>query len=182
MDFSKRMAIKRKIKHLDLEEKLRKAKEVSQKEPENRINNEYIKDILLQIRSEEKLEIASRIHNSHYKDICIDRCYLNTAKKLQKKSAEDRHFYSLKGRNKEIIYDTKVMVTEMKGQMEEHFTRQGTKSEIGKEFLSQVTSILELDTAEFLERNLTGQEITESIQSFQGGKTPGSDGLPIECF
>ncbi len=31
-----------KIKHLDLEEKLRKAKEISQKEPENRMNNEYI--------------------------------------------------------------------------------------------------------------------------------------------
>ncbi|MCP5063863.1 MAG: endonuclease/exonuclease/phosphatase family protein, partial [Ignavibacteriae bacterium] len=43
--FSKRRALERKIKYLDLEEKLRKAKEVAQKEPENRINHEYLKDI-----------------------------------------------------------------------------------------------------------------------------------------
>ncbi len=119
---------------------------------------------------------------SHYKDICIDQCYLNTAKRLQKKSAEDRHFYALKGRNKEIIYDTKEMLTEMKGQMEEHFTRQGTKREIGREFLSQVTNKLEVDMSEFLERNITREEVTNAIQSFQGGKTPGSDGLPIEFY
>ncbi len=70
----------------------------------------------------------------------------------------------------------------MKGQMEELYTQKEGDEGVQQNFLSQTMKKVDADMCDFLEMCITTSEISYAIKSFQGGKTPGSDGLPVEFY
>ncbi len=180
--FSKHKAMQRKMSIFKWERELEEAKEKVRVDPDDFQSKNKIKIVLEHLKQNERREIAAIVHKTHYKDICVDRCFLNTAKKLQKRSAEDRHFYALKGREGEMKYKTVEIVDEVKNQIKLLCTREGIRKEDLEFFLGKFGKRVDSTDRNMLDRNLTQIEINEAIRRFQKGKTPGSDGLPIEFY
>ncbi len=120
--------------------------------------------------------------HSNYRDICLDRCNLFTAKKLQKRSAESKHFYALKNKNGEIIYKTREIIREVREQMAKVFSAGETFAEHADDFLSAGLPRLEDEDRQALDEKITYEEIVEAIATMPKGKTPGRDGLPVKFY
>ncbi len=86
----------------NLEGKLEWAKQALQLDPNSKVLNTEVNGFFAQITKMEIDRVKGTLIHSHYRDVCLDRCTLTTAKKLQKKSAENRHFYAIQKKNGQI--------------------------------------------------------------------------------
>ncbi|MCP4648685.1 MAG: hypothetical protein GY853_01215, partial [PVC group bacterium] len=153
-----------------------------QERPDNEGLLQQLDELYGQLKRIEIEKVKGVLLHSNYRDICLDRCSLFTAKKLQKRSAESKHFYALQNRNGEKIYKSQEIVKEVRDQMAEVFTAGKTFAENADEFLSaDLPQLSEVDR-QSLEEEIQYQEIGDAIGSMPKGKTPGGDGLPIEFY
>ncbi len=133
------------------------------------------------LRNTELDKVKSALNQTHYKDICVDTCFLHTAKKLQKKSAEGRHFYGLRTEEGTTVWRSFEIVKEIRKQMGDLFTSRGCKKEDMIPFLGDLPKLSE-EQQEQLNFEINGEEIILALNSMGRGKTPGSDGLPMEFY
>ncbi|MCP3681452.1 MAG: reverse transcriptase family protein [bacterium] len=136
---------------------------------------------LRQLRKIELDKVKSALNQTHYKDICVDTCFLHTAKKLQKKSAEGRHFYGLVTEEGITVRRSFEIVKEIRKQMGDLFTSKCRKKEDMVPFVDNLPQFSE-DQQEELNSEITEEEIISALTLMGRGKTPGSDGLPVEFY
>ncbi len=182
IDFSIFRARKIRLFRESLERKLEQAKQELQLHPNNGVFNSQVNGLFAQIKKLEIDKVKGILLHSHYRDVCLDRCTLTTAKKLQKKSAVDRHFYALQKKDGQVEYNVRGILKEIKDQMSEVLTSGPTDGKSREEFLNESLPKISQEQKEQLDGMITAEEIQEAIFSFTKNKTPGSDGFPAEFY
>ncbi len=167
---------------MDIELKLRHVKYALAINPTDRYLNKQLDDLQQLLKQEQHRKIKAILHKSHYKDIAEDRISLTSAKKLQKKSAEHRHFYAIKSEDGTLLYKAKEILIEIREQMLETFRSKGCKQTDKDKFLLEPGSTLQPEDKTQLEVDLSAREIGLAIDQMQKDKTPGSDGLSAEFY
>ncbi len=115
-DFSMSRARKRCLFRENLERKLEQAKQELQLDPNNEDLNSRVNGLFAQIKKLEIDRVKGTLLHSHYRDVCLDRCTLTTAKKLHEDRHEDRHFYAIQKKDGQIEYNVRGILKEDKGQ------------------------------------------------------------------
>ncbi len=178
VSFSRRRARKQRALNENLEKSLASMKLKLQEKPDDEGLLLQLDELYKQLKRIEIEKVKGVLLHSNYRDICFDRCNLFTAKKLQKRSAESKHFYALKRKNGEIIYKTREIVKEVREQMEEVFSAGETSTKVAGDFLSADLPQLSDEDRQTLEEEIRYDEIAQAIGSMPKGKTPGGMDYP----
>ena len=96
------------------------------------------------------MHVRQIMHGTHYKDIQADTLTMNTAKKLQKQSIENRHINALQTSTGQIIHDTIDIVNEIRAQYEVLYTKQNTDAVAQQMLLSTQLPTLDEQSSEKL--------------------------------
>ena len=126
--------------------------------------------------------IGQILTTTHYKNVATDTVSLQSAKALQKKSAEGRTIFAIKNDLGEILYKTEEILEEIKNQYENLFESKNITQGAIDFFLESenpsLTNVQNLNLNLPISRN----EIEEAILDFEKKKTPGDDGLTVEFY
>ena len=176
-------AIERKRERLSLEGNIRICKETLQRDPTSAVCKTQLKLLQRELEYLNNFYVRQCLHNSHYRDILNDRISLSTAKSFQKRSCESRYFYALTDRNGHLLTDSKDILQEVREQYISVFTAEPCNHEMQQRFLRDETipRLTEEERSD-IDMNLSADEIRSAILSFERGKTPGSDGLPVDLY
>ena len=151
-------------------------------------NNIDLKFCLKKLEAELELlnqfYISQCMHSNYYKDFVSDKVSLSSAKSLQKKQMEDRHIYKLKKKTDgSVIENSREIVDEVKLQYENLFAAENISPDILEQFLDfRGLPKLSEEQKDYFEVDISEDEVHKAIGKFQGRKTPGLDGLPIEFY
>ncbi len=179
---STRIARDRRRKSGALQSRMESFEKLVHLDPTNELYHQELNFARSQLRSEEEGRVKAALLQTHYRDICTDSCFLHTARKLQKKSAENRHFYAVKAQVGTVFYKTNEIVNELLVQMSDLFATKGSDVDDMHDFLTDDLPKLDFQECEDLDSNITADEITAAMKSMSKGKSPGSDGLPVEFY
>ncbi len=82
--YSKKLAAEKRKKLADLEKRLDRVKRLLLMNPNQPFLIKEVDKITAQLKVIEKERVSAAIHKSHYRDICMDKCSLTTAKSYRK--------------------------------------------------------------------------------------------------
>ncbi len=159
------------------------AKRAYSQNPRSLACREKLKQMESELKFFEHQKAQKMISRSHYRDVISDEISLNDAKRLLKKSAEARHIYEMRREDGSTVTDTFELLEEIRDQYEKVFEDPSLGVNIDDTgLLDFLQNIVPNADRGALDGPINQEEIKTAVSLFKAGKTPGSDGIPVEFY